>query len=530
MTANTDRLRSSVDPSWLRSYFDTYTRSITRSDVYDDLMRLSAACAEASNRNRKVIFAGNGGSAAIASHCSVDLTKNGGIRAVNFNEADLITCLANDYGYPRWLAKAVELYADNGDMLVLISSSGRSPNILEAAQSARRQGLSVVTLSGFDADNPLRTSGDINLWVDSHEYNIVEMTHHIWLLAVVDMIAARTAPASDPPPAPAPQTRANNPAPLDTNGRGRALVTGGAGFIGSHLIDALLELGHRVVCADNFSLGRREHLTSALANPSFALHELDLLDQSGLDEVFAQERFDIVFHLAANSDIREGATSTNRDLQSTFLTTYNVLETMRRHGVGRILFTSTSAIFGQRTEALHEGSTPRPASLYGAGKLASEGFISSFSALYGIQAWICRLANVVGERHTHGIIHDLLAKLDSNPETLEVLGDGSQSKPYMDVHDVVAGLLFIIANSHDRLNIFNVGPRDTARVSDIAQLLLAAHGGGQSIAYTGGPVGWPGDVPLYRYRPDKLEALGWEPPASSIDAVRTVIHRLLPAG
>jgi D-sedoheptulose 7-phosphate isomerase len=146
-------------------------------------------------RRRKVILVGNGGSAAIASHVAVDLTKAAGVRAVNFNEADLLTCFANDYGYEQWVEKAIEAYADEGDTAVLISSSGKSPNILNGAAAASGRGLQVATLSGFDAKNPLRGLGDVNLWVDSNSYNVVEMVHQIWLLAVVEqLITQATAP------------------------------------------------------------------------------------------------------------------------------------------------------------------------------------------------------------------------------------------------------------------------------------------------------------------------------------------------
>ena len=137
---------------------------------------------------KKIIIAGNGGSAAMASHVTVDLTKTAGIRAVNFNEADLLTCFANDYGYENWVAKAMEFYADEGDLAILISSSGQSPNMLNGAKKAKEMKLPLVTLSGFRADNPLRTLGDVNLWIDSTAYNIVEMTHHVWLLAIIDYL------------------------------------------------------------------------------------------------------------------------------------------------------------------------------------------------------------------------------------------------------------------------------------------------------------------------------------------------------
>ena len=135
---------------------------------------------------KKVIVVGNGGSAAMASHVAVDFTKAAKIRAVNFNEADLLTCFANDFGYENWVSKALEFYADQGDLVILISSSGKSQNILNGAKKAKEMGLFVITVSGFLPDNPLRELGNLNLWVDSTEYNIVEMTHHVWLVAIID--------------------------------------------------------------------------------------------------------------------------------------------------------------------------------------------------------------------------------------------------------------------------------------------------------------------------------------------------------
>jgi len=143
---------------------------------------------ETHQSGKKIIVVGNGGSAAMASHVAVDFTKAAGIRAINFNEADLITCFANDYGYENWVAQALEAYADKGDLVILISSSGKSQNILNAAEKATEMGLSVITVSGFLTGNPLRKLGDLNLWVDSTEYNIVEMTHHVWLVAIIDYL------------------------------------------------------------------------------------------------------------------------------------------------------------------------------------------------------------------------------------------------------------------------------------------------------------------------------------------------------
>ena len=184
----TKRTRASNEQAWLTDYLARYRETIFQDDVVAQLIELKDWLLEAQAKGKKAIFAGNGGSAAMASHCSVDFTKNAKIRCINFNEADLITCFANDYGYAWWLQKAIEHYADDGDLVVLISSSGKSPNMVNAARFSRERGLKVVTFTGFASDNPLKTLGHLNVWVDSRAYNVIEMTHHIWLLAVCDLI------------------------------------------------------------------------------------------------------------------------------------------------------------------------------------------------------------------------------------------------------------------------------------------------------------------------------------------------------
>ena len=172
-------------------YFENYYKTIYQSLESVDSTELEQAAGmvwKTHRSNKKIIIVGNGGSAAMASHVAVDFTKAASIRAINFNEADLITCFANDYGYEHWVEKALEAYADKGDLVILISSSGKSKNILNAAEKANEMGLSVITVSGFLTDNPLRKLGDLNLWVDSTEYNIVEMTHHVWLVAIIDYL------------------------------------------------------------------------------------------------------------------------------------------------------------------------------------------------------------------------------------------------------------------------------------------------------------------------------------------------------
>jgi len=177
---------------YLINYLKTYNSLIHDSSSIEDLIQIKSLFQNTSKQGGKVILAGNGGSAAMASHVAVDITKNAGIRAVTFNEYDLITTLANDYGYENWISKAIELYSNPNDLIVLISASGQSLNVINAANKSKELGLRIITFSGMLPKNPLRDKGDINLWVDSNIYNIVEMTHHIWLLAIVDMIISNT--------------------------------------------------------------------------------------------------------------------------------------------------------------------------------------------------------------------------------------------------------------------------------------------------------------------------------------------------
>jgi len=176
------------DLAFIKDYLSRYEKSLFETDISQEMIKMKEMLLEVKARGKKVMIAGNGGSAAMSSHVAVDFTKQGGIRTVNFNESDLITCFANDYGYEHWVEKAVEFYGDDGDLAILISSSGSSKNILNAADAAKKLSIDVITFSGFSKDNPLRKKGDINFWLDSKAYNVVENTHLIWLLMVCDLI------------------------------------------------------------------------------------------------------------------------------------------------------------------------------------------------------------------------------------------------------------------------------------------------------------------------------------------------------
>ena len=179
------------DLKFMKEYLKRYRSSLFKTDVSDQMIRMKEILLEVKKNGRKVIIAGNGGSAAMASHVAVDFTKQGGIRTVNFNEADLITCFANDYGYELWVAKALEFYGDEGDVVILISSSGSSNNIVNAAKTANQLGMPVITFTGFEPGNPLKKEGQLNFWVDSKAYNVIENTHQIWMLMACDMIIGK---------------------------------------------------------------------------------------------------------------------------------------------------------------------------------------------------------------------------------------------------------------------------------------------------------------------------------------------------
>ncbi|NPA65090.1 MAG: NAD-dependent epimerase/dehydratase family protein [Epsilonproteobacteria bacterium] len=306
------------------------------------------------------------------------------------------------------------------------------------------------------------------------------------------------------------------------------LLTGGAGFIGSHLADALCEEKHNVVVLDNLSLGRKENISHLLGKEGFEFVEGDILDEDLLEELFAKHDFDVVFHMAANSDIAQSFANPSIDKDNTFMTTYVLLEKMKKHGVDKIVFASTSAIYGDTSDLLHENYGPlQPVSHYGASKLASESFISSFTENYGLQAWITRFPNVVGERATHGVIYDFIKKLRKNPEELEVLGDGEQYKPYLYVKDLVEGILYVWKNADEKFNVFNLGVDSRTKVKDIAKFVIEEMGLESRIRYTGGDRGWVGDVPEFNYDLSKIHNFGWKAQHTSDEAVKKAIRYIL---
>ncbi|HLH78188.1 MAG TPA: NAD-dependent epimerase/dehydratase family protein [Candidatus Binataceae bacterium] len=303
------------------------------------------------------------------------------------------------------------------------------------------------------------------------------------------------------------------------------LVTGAAGFIGSHLVDALLTREDMVIGADNLSRGKIGHLAGALASGRFVLIRLDLADEAQvrerLEPVVARHQVGAIWHLAANSDIAAGQAEASIDLRDTFLSTCRMVALARRRGIAQFGFTSTSAVYGEWFGALREeGPASKPISNYGAMKLASEAALNAALTEGLSRAVVFRLPNVVGARATHGVIVDLLTRLKTNRRRLPVLGDGRQRKPYLHVRELIDAMLYIWERAAGRSVCFNIGPADEgATVAEIAAQVMRAAGVQATIEYTGGTRGWSGEVARFHYCIDKLTALGWRPRQSSSAAI-----------
>jgi len=316
---------------------------------------------------------------------------------------------------------------------------------------------------------------------------------------------------------------------LVTGERTKVFVVGGAGFIGSHLVNTLIDATDASVTVfDDFSNGSLWHFGDRVRNSRLRIIEANARDQKKL--VQAMEGHSIVYHLAANSDIAKAQEEPSIDFLNGAFLTHNVLEAMRISGVRRIVFTSGSGVYGEvgDTPVAEDFDHMVPVSTYGACKLASESLISAYSSMFDITGTVFRFANVVGPRQTHGVAYDFIRKLSKDPSRLEILGDGTQSKPYIHVDDVLSAFFLLEQKQESRYDYFNVGTPDHLTVREIADIVCERMGlKDVHYVFTGGSRGWKGDVPVYRLNTDKIRKYGWRNTRNSREAVIASVDAML---
>ena len=305
------------------------------------------------------------------------------------------------------------------------------------------------------------------------------------------------------------------------------IVTGCAGFIGSNLVDRLLALGHQVTGIDNFCTGQRRFLEGASAHPNFRLIEIDLLDLDQLKQAFAGG--EMVFHLAANADVRFGIDHPEKDLQQNTIVTFNVLEAMRTNGIKKIAFSSTGSVYGEAAVIPTPENAPFPVqtSLYGASKLAGEGLIAAYCEGFGYQSWIFRFVSILGERYTHGHVFDFYKKLLSNSDELLVLGNGQQKKSYLYIQDCLDAMLFAVDKFKDKVNVINLGTNEYCQVNESIGWISQHLGLKPKLVYSGGERGWIGDNPFIFLDTAKLNNAGFKPKLSIKESVVKTLEYLM---
>lgn len=312
----------------------------------------------------------------------------------------------------------------------------------------------------------------------------------------------------------------------------RVLVTGGAGFIGSHLVDVLMERGALVTVLDDLSNGSLENLSLWLKHPDFIFIKGDCLNREDIEKAIGDCR--IVFHMAANPDVRVGEIDTGIHLEQNVIATHSLLEEMRKSETADVIvFASTSTVYGETTAIpTPEDYGPlKPISLYGASKLASEAFISAYCGMFSMKGVVYRLANIVGPRSRHGVIWDFIQKLIRNPQELEILGDGTQTKAYLFIDDCIDAMLLGLEKAQEDFEIFNVGPEDQVNIRTIADIVtesmkLIDVKFRYRIAAEGGR-GWKGDVKIMLLDVSRLRELGWEPKRNSFESVVEASKQIL---
>ena len=307
----------------------------------------------------------------------------------------------------------------------------------------------------------------------------------------------------------------------------KAFVTGGAGFIGSHLVDELLRRGLAVVVYDNLSSGRTDYLKENPAGDRVQLVRGDVLDLSALQKAMAGS--DFVFHFQANADVRGGKEKTRIDLEQNTIATWNVLDAMRVHGIKGLAFASSATIYGEPEVCpTPESYAPLQTSLYGASKYAGEAMIQAYCEYYGMRSFVFRFVSWIGERYSHGVVFDFMKKLRADPTRLQILGDGTQKKSYLYVKDGVNGIMLAIEKSADNKNIYNLGHDEFMNVVDLAKIIFDELGmKNVKLDFTGGVRGWLGDSPMVHLDTSRVKTLGWRPQTSIEEGIRRTVRYLM---
>jgi UDP-glucose 4-epimerase len=304
----------------------------------------------------------------------------------------------------------------------------------------------------------------------------------------------------------------------------RVLVTGAAGFIGSHMVDRLLAAGHSVAGFDNMSTGQRRFLEGAFVHPQFSFHQCDLLDRTSLGH--AMQGAELVVHFAANADVRFGTDHPRKDLEQNTIATWNVLEAMREQGCKRIVFSSTGSVYGEPGIFPTPENCPFPiqTSLYGASKAAAEGLIQAYCEGFGMQAYIFRFVSILGERYSHGHVFDFWQQLSRHPDHLHVLGNGHQRKSYLYVQDCIDAIFTALDRAESKVNIFNLGTDEYCEVNDSIGWICEHLGLKPKLTYSGGERGWVGDSPFILLDCSRIRALGWRPRLTIKEGVLATIQ------
>lgn len=304
----------------------------------------------------------------------------------------------------------------------------------------------------------------------------------------------------------------------------KAFVTGGAGFVGSHIVDRLLVEGNSVTVYDNFSTGKKSFLSP---HPELQIIQGDLTNPKKIKSTM--KACDFIFHFAANADVRGGLKDTWINIEQNILGTYNVLEAAKQNGIKKIVFSSSATVYGEpEVFPTPEDINTEQTSLYGASKKSGEALIEAYCHGFGMQAWMFRFVSLIGERYSHGVIYDFVKKLLKDNKTLQILGDGNQKKSYLSVEDAVSGILTALERSNDKVNIFNLGHRDSMVVKQVADIICDEMNLKQVIySYTGGKRGWIGDSPFVHLDTKKISKLGWKPRGEIEKGIRITVKYLL---